>query len=491
MKIAMLVAALASHDYNPRTSPKPARNIAVIGSGIAGLATAHALYNQDESLQISIYDDRPGLDQNVGAGIQLNGGLAVLGKINPALQQAVMQAGAAMEKVQSRAKPWNPIKNEYDTLLELSLKEIVIKEGYKELMLDDQVLWTSIMRGALQQTLYEQLPPSLKVGFNKRLVDLEPKKNGVNCCFADGSKSGPFDLVIGCDGIKSAVKEYIDKGQISHDSSKREGAAAGLYTGIRIRYAVYKEKSQSRKPVTLTQYFGDGCYCLDGEYGAGVGDRAKSAFVIFLDPDYFGPFRKNRIEASAQVQENADWKQDKQEKLEVARTIMRKQLEDGGIPDRQLAPTIEKADRFFELGVYAHNPFCKWSKHVKGTDGAFVVLCGDAAHALPPFLGQGSNQAVQDAFCLATKICTYNKQVSLSSDGSDEKVRTLGAFLEEYESVRWMPNFQIFWKAAFLGYLETGGFGGAYSKFRDVFFKTMGAIGVAQKILLSAATPKV
>jgi hypothetical protein len=45
-------------------------------------------------------------------------------------------------------------------------------------------------------------------------------------------------------------------------------------------------------------------------------------------------------------------------------------------------------------------------------------------------------------------------------------------------------------KAA-LGYLETGGEEGVYAKFRDVFFKTMGVLGVAQQVLISAATPKV
>ena len=68
---------------------------------------------------------------------------------------------------------------------------------------------------------------------------------------------------------------------------------------------------------------------------------------------------------------------------------------------------------------------------------------------------------------------------------------TLQSLLNEYERVRWLPCFEIFWKAAFLGYLETGGINGFYSKFRDAFFKSMGIIGVASKVLLNAATPKV
>ena len=68
---------------------------------------------------------------------------------------------------------------------------------------------------------------------------------------------------------------------------------------------------------------------------------------------------------------------------------------------------------------------------------------------------------------------------------------TLQSLLNEYERARWLPCFEIFWKAAFLGYLETGGINGFYSKFRDAFFKSMGIIGVASKVLLNAATPKV
>lgn len=107
--------------------------------------------------------------------------------------------------------------------------------------------------------------------------------------------------------------------------------------------------------------------------------------------------------------------------------------------------------------------------------------------ALPPFLGQGSNQAVQDAYCLASKMLEYN--AALENEG--DKPPSLKTYLKTYEHLRWRPTFDIFLKSSFLGYLETGGPNGFYAKFRDVFFKTMGVVGVAERVLLSAASPKV
>jgi 2-polyprenyl-6-methoxyphenol hydroxylase-like FAD-dependent oxidoreductase len=589
------------------------QRIAIIGAGISGLAVTHALINRvnaplttnlasDDSHgntnnyccfdTIDLFDARDNFDHTAGAGIQLNGGLSILGRINPSLQRAVYEAGMPQTQIQSRTNPYNgwfsstnsnpPQQKRYDTLLQLDLKDVVQTAGGKvaEALLLSQtqhppaavttaattnntpvrtskppsetvLLWISIMRGALQRVLFESLPATTtsstrpqqqvpwRLQFQKKLINIrtassttssittgsEEEETVVYCQFEDGTESGPYDLIIGCEGINSKVKQYIELNQGKQIATPLPTATTksvdnllntAIYSGLRIRYAVADGTSNntvapsSFLPVVptakLTQYFGNGAYALHGTYGAGINQpNTQCAFIVYLDENYIGPFQRKKVPAnvaqppvkspSPTIGENADWTQDQRRTVQVARENMLQQLESCQIPkgDKDydvLRETIQNANRFFELGSYYHNPFGSWSCTVSSTSTsrpAHVVLCGDAAHALPPFLGQGSNQAIQDAYCLAEKIVQYNTQITV--DGATTV--TLRSLLDDYQKVRWLPCFEIFWKAAFLGYLETGGVNGFYSKFRDVFFKSMGMIGVASRVLLNAATPKV
>ena len=82
----------------------------------------------------------------------------------------------------------------------------------------------------------------------------------------------------------------------------------------------------------------------------------------------------------------------------ATRDAMVAQLRAAAMPADVVA-LAESCDRCFELGAEYVNPLPAWR-----AGGEASVLLGDAAHAMPPFLGQGTNQAIQDAACLADKL---------------------------------------------------------------------------------------
>jgi hypothetical protein len=49
--------------------------------------------------------------------------------------------------------------------------------------------------------------------------------------------------------------------------------------------------------------------------------------------------------------------------------------------------------------------------------GGRVVLLGDAAHAMAPFLGQGANQAIQDGYCLADRLAANQPGLQIALSG--------------------------------------------------------------------------
>jgi 2-polyprenyl-6-methoxyphenol hydroxylase-like FAD-dependent oxidoreductase len=441
---------------------------------------------------------------------------------------------------------------------------------------DGEILAYTIMRGTLQRILHDHLITEHYnnkknkecITFGKRLSGISylsssssssihennGNEQGIICEFDDGTKAGPYDIVVGCDGIRSVVKQYINTGKIMATSSTLSssyGDGLAIYSGLRITFAIQDDatattSSSLTSTAQYNQYFGNGAYALTSMYGTGKGKpSSRGAFLVYSDEEYIGPFRKKLSSSTTtsttkmdgmskksinvnQPDENSDWTT--QDDQISSREHVMSVLQSSQVPGYDtISDIIRNSDRFFDLGIYLHNPF-SWngwvrevvqhkrttttaatvddnvlSKNIKGllredssneNTGRFVVTIGDASHAMPPFLGQGANQAIQDSYTLAAQIHEYNTQFEqlqyLSDDDSSSNTKQqqtdLKTLLKEYENKRWMPTTSITAKAAFLGYLEVGP--GLLGNFRDAFFFVMGKIGVVKKVFLDAATPK-
>lgn len=65
--------------------------------------------------------------------------------------------------------------------------------------------------------------------------------------------------------------------------------------------------------------------------------------------------------------------------------------------DPHLSELFSQVETTFRWGLYDRDPLPRW------TSGRLTLL-GDAAHAMLPHMGQGANQAIEDAMALATLI---------------------------------------------------------------------------------------
>lgn len=189
--------ALTNSNNNSR---RPIQRVAVIGSGIAGLAVGHAL--RDDVKEIDVFEGKPNVQPTMGAGLQLSGGLAVLRRYAPKVGKALVEAGIPTQRITSQAIRSNSNDDDdsvVDKLLELDLPATVKANENAQLLMtkDGELQWTNIMRGTLQQVLYDKLPTHVRVQFNKALVEIRQSLDGAVCVFGDGTTLGPYDLIVG------------------------------------------------------------------------------------------------------------------------------------------------------------------------------------------------------------------------------------------------------------------------------------------------------
>mmetsp|Transcript_18488 Transcript_18488/g.29476 ORF Transcript_18488/g.29476 Transcript_18488/m.29476 type:complete len:462 (-) Transcript_18488:377-1762(-) len=418
-----------------RYTAASALKVGIVGAGPAGLSMAKALQELDTGVdEVTVFDRGDALKPELGGGIQINGGAAVLAKLG--LGDEIKAAGLPVKGIRSRTVAGNE-------LFAIDVGEAF--QGESELMHEGTPMAFTIMRDALQRVLADSIPEKT-ISLNKKLVSVNENTDQVKCTFQDGT-TYEFDLLIGADGIRSEVKRQVWAGSNLDLNPK--------YSQIRIQFGVAKgwHLTDSQE---MQQWFGDGTYALAAQYKGVNGQPFEMIALVFADPN--------------EVSENANW-----EKGEVQLDCVNRLKASKNPPE--VIQLAQRCDRFYELGVHYYPALQPWVSS-KGR----VILIGDAAHAMPPFLGQGANQAIQDAYCLAVKLAELKSG----------KISSLSEAARSYEISRKPPTAALQLESRLLGFLETaGGPGTIPASMRDIFFFVLGKLGIAKKTFVTGAVPRV
>ena len=416
------------------------------------------------------------LQASMGGGVQLSGGAKVLEALGqlPALHAAAERFTGVLSR--------NSLA---EVLLDLDVDALVRERAPDVLCADSDgtPVTYSIMRDALQGLLVQAAcareggaGPRVTITTGKQCTQVlqdTAENPTVGLVFADGSMVTGFDLVVGADGISSAVRDFTasQNAPLLPIPLLEPG---NRYTGVRITFAttdadpefVLRPKQDRGK---FHQWFGDGCYALCASYGGSEGVQHMLSLVRGAKDD------------DAVYGENAEWTEDS---TDLKATTKERLLKAGFKGNADLMTLLDgcNAERFVDISVRDRSlPLKGWS-----SQSGRVVLLGDSAHAMAPFLGQGANQAIEDAYALAFHVNRYNSPAGMRALAGG----SLKPFVDAYELERKLPTGILSVKSNFLGLVETLG-GPMGQLVRDLFFKTMGRLGVAAYIFLDGATPKV
>ena len=314
-----------------------ARKALIIGAGIAGPALAMAL--QKAGIDSAVFEAHPSDSSGVGAFLTVaSNGVDALG---------VLDSPEVLDR--AFTTPFIVLRSSTGKYLGRARTGIELPGGATS---------QTITRSDLYQGMHDAAAKrGIEVDYGRRLVGIDESAAGVRACFADASAE-EGDLVIGCDGVHSTVRELIDP-----------HAHKPAYSGLLTTGGYVQGVPVDTEPGSYEMIFGK-----------------RAFFGYALAPDRCVWWFAN-VPRSDEPARGA---------LDTSNGDLRHQLIDlfdgDAGPAVALIAATEAPTPLSPIHTLAHLP--KWHR------GRSVVI-GDAAHAPSPTSGQGASLSIEDALVLA------------------------------------------------------------------------------------------
>ena len=333
-------------------------SVAVIGGGIGGLAAALSLLRA--GLDVHVYEQAREM-REVGAGIQISPNAS---RILNRLGLAEKLAKASVQPLTLRQRRWDDGRTLSCAALGATVEAACGAPYYQ------------VHRADLLDALVGRFPAE-RLHLGHRLTEVIDHGNRVDGRFENG-KSATVDVLVGADGIHSAVRRILFGGE----NPQFTGCVA--YRGV----VAADRLAHLKLPVEFQIWMGP----------------HKHVVHYFV--------RSGRLVNFVAVVEQDSWTRESwSDRADVGDVLA---AFEGWHPE--ILSILGGVDEVFAWGLFARPAMECWS-------AGRVTLLGDACHAMLPFWAQGAAQAIEDGAVLAACLA--------KSGGSD-----IPRALRLYESLR-------------------------------------------------------